>query len=150
MHCDVQETLEKPSEQEAAQKNPEEMTKKYGLEAGLLSALRQGAPGKTTAKDLLKRYGGAYLITSISLSLISIIVCYIAVDAGFDVPGLLARINITVSSNSVGERAGTFALAYAAHKALSPVRFPPTVALTPFVAKRLGKGVQDEPTEKQE
>jgi len=34
---------------------------------------------------------------------------------------------------------GTFAIAYAAHKALSPVRFPPTVALTPVVAKWLGK-----------
>ena len=33
---------------------------------------------------------------------------------------------------------GTFAIAYAAHKALSPVRFPPTVALTPVVAKLLG------------
>ena len=34
---------------------------------------------------------------------------------------------------------GTFAIAYAAHKALSPVRFPPTVALTPVVARWLGK-----------
>jgi hypothetical protein len=34
---------------------------------------------------------------------------------------------------------GTFAVAYAAHKALSPVRFPPTVALTPVVAKWIGK-----------
>eukprot|EP00967_Tisochrysis_lutea_P046263 scaffold56192_cov17-Tisochrysis_lutea.AAC.2 len=34
---------------------------------------------------------------------------------------------------------GTFAIAYAAHKALSPVRFPPTVALTPVVAKWIGK-----------
>lgn len=34
---------------------------------------------------------------------------------------------------------GTFAIAYAAHKALSPVRFPPTVALTPMVAKWIGK-----------
>lgn len=37
------------------------------------------------------------------------------------------------------EKVGTFAIAYAAHKALSPVRFPPTVALTPVVAKWLGK-----------
>lgn len=37
------------------------------------------------------------------------------------------------------EKVGTFAIAYAAHKALSPVRFPPTVALTPLVAKWLGK-----------
>lgn len=34
---------------------------------------------------------------------------------------------------------GTFAIAYAAHKALSPVRFPPTVALTPLVAQWIGK-----------
>ena len=34
---------------------------------------------------------------------------------------------------------GTFAIAYAAHKALSPVRFPPTVALTPLVARWLGR-----------
>lgn len=41
--------------------------------------------------------------------------------------------------NTTNESVGTFALAYAAHKALSPVRFPPTVALTPVVAKFLGK-----------
>ena len=35
---------------------------------------------------------------------------------------------------------GRFAIAYAAHKAASPIRFPPTVALTPVVAKMLGKG----------
>ena len=34
---------------------------------------------------------------------------------------------------------GTFALAYAAHKAASPIRFPPTVALTPIVARWFGK-----------
>jgi hypothetical protein len=39
---------------------------------------------------------------------------------------------------------GTFAIAYAAHKALSPVRFPPTVALTPVVAKWLGKKKEGE------
>ncbi len=41
--------------------------------------------------------------------------------------------------NNTNETVGTFAIAYAAHKALSPVRFPPTVALTPLVAKWLGK-----------
>lgn len=40
---------------------------------------------------------------------------------------------------STNETVGTFAIAYAAHKALSPVRFPPTVALTPVVARWLGK-----------
>ena len=40
-----------------------------------------------------------------------------------------------VSGNA--ETAGTFGLAYAIHKAASPIRFPPTVALTPVVAKRV-------------
>lgn len=57
--------------------------------------------------------------------------------AGVDVAALLARVGLTVSDTS--EKVGTFAIAYAAHKALSPVRFPPTVALTPVVAKWLGK-----------
>ena len=134
----------KPTKKELDASDPEGMTQKYGLEAGLLSALRQGAPGKITAKGLLKRFGAAYLITSTSLALVSFACCYFAVNSGVDVPALLSRINITVGSDSAGEKAGTFALAYAAHKALSPVRFPPTVALTPLVARRLGKKTDDE------
>ena len=57
--------------------------------------------------------------------------------AGVDVAALLGKVGLTVSGTS--ERVGTVAIAYAAHKALSPVRFPPTVALTPVVAKLLGK-----------
>jgi hypothetical protein len=57
--------------------------------------------------------------------------------AGLDVASLLARVGLEV--NSTSESVGTFAIAYAAHKALSPVRFPPTVALTPVVAKWLKK-----------
>ena len=56
---------------------------------------------------------------------------------GVDVAGLLKRIGLSVSDTN--ERVGTVAIAYAAHKALSPVRFPPTVALTPVVARLLGK-----------
>jgi hypothetical protein len=43
---------------------------------------------------------------------------------------------------------GTFALAYAAHKAASPIRFPPTVALTPIVARWFGKKDIDSDEEK--
>lgn len=46
---------------------------------------------------------------------------------------------VGVHVNDTGEKVGTVALAYAAHKALSPVRFPPTVALTPIVARWFGK-----------
>ncbi|EFJ50745.1 hypothetical protein VOLCADRAFT_73696, partial [Volvox carteri f. nagariensis] len=117
-------------------------TEKYGLEAGLFKAFTsKNADGKLSsteqAKQLLTQYGSAYLITSISFAVVSFAACYFAVDAGVDVAGLLAKIGIQVSDTS--EKVGTFALAYAAHKALSPVRFPPTVALTPVVAKYLGK-----------
>lgn len=46
-----------------------------------------------------------------------------------------------IATNETGEKVGTFALAYAAHKAASPIRFPPTVALTPIVAAWIGKKV---------
>ena len=54
-----------------------------------------------------------------------------------DIGALLAKIGIQV--NARNETVGTVAIAYAAHKALSPVRFPPTVALTPVVARLLGR-----------
>ena len=36
------------------------------------------------------------------------------------------------------------AIAYTTHKGLSPIRFPPTVALTPIVARLLGREVAEE------
>ena len=91
----------------------------------------------TTAKNLLKKYGSAYLVTSISLSIVSISLCYGLISAGVDVPFFLDKVGLSVTSTS--EKFGTFALAYAAHKAMSPGRFRPTVALTPVVAGWLGK-----------
>lgn len=118
-------------------------TQKFGLEAGLWKALTaKDADGRSKgeqAKDLLKRYGSAYLLTSISFAIVSFAACYALVASGVDVPALLARVGL--QANDTSEKVGTFALAYAAHKALSPVRFPPTVALTPVVARWLGKDV---------
>ncbi|KAM1255816.1 hypothetical protein ACFX2G_030611 [Malus domestica] len=85
------------------------------------------------AKNLLAKYGGAYLATSITLSLISFSLCYELIGAGVDVQALLQKVGM--SDGKTGEKVGTFALAYAAHKAASPIRFPPTVALTPVVAR---------------
>lgn len=58
-------------------------------------------------------------------------------DNGVDVDSLLSKVGIEAGDS--GEKAGTFAIAYAAHKAASPIRFPPTVLLTPVVAKLIGK-----------
>ncbi|RCV33579.1 hypothetical protein SETIT_7G093700v2 [Setaria italica] len=139
--CAVQET------KEGEAKTAEEITEKYGLEFGLWKVFsskeegEEGGEGKKSrtdqAKELLAKYGGAYLATSISLSLVSFTLCYLLISAGVDVQDLLAKVGI--ATGETGGKVGTFALAYAAHKAASPIRFPPTVALTPVVASWIGK-----------
>lgn len=124
----------------------EETTEKYGLEAGLFESMKQGDGGES-AKSLLKKYGIAYLATSIPLALLSFCICYVLVDNGVNVAGLLENVGIQVSGAS--ETAGTFAIAYAAHKAASPIRFPPTVLLTPVVAKLIGKEVNEDENDEQ-
>lgn len=131
-------TEEKTVEGEATiqeQNAAEETTEKYGLEAGVFQAVKSG--DGESAKSLLAKYGVAYLATSIPLAIVSFAICYALVDNGVDVGSLLSKIGIEASNNS--ETAGTFAIAYAAHKAASPIRFPPTVLLTPVVAKLIGK-----------
>jgi len=54
-------------------------------------------------------------------------------------PMLMLVKQVGIRADGTGEKVGTFALAYAAHKAASPIRFPPTVALTPIVAGWFGK-----------
>ncbi|CAB4313752.1 unnamed protein product [Prunus armeniaca] len=143
----TEEEIKNPSSADSA----EEITKKYGLEAGLWKIFSSKEEGKEgvekkskgdDAKQLLAKYGGAYLATSIALSIISFSLCYALVSAGIDVQALLQKVGI--SGSETGEKVGTFALAYAAHKAASPIRFPPTVALTPIVARWIGKKVEKE------
>lgn len=136
-------TKEKPATTTSSSNSIDETTKKYGLEAGLMKSLQQKDGGES-AKSLLKKYGIAYLATSIPLAIISFAICYWLVDQGVDVGALLAKVGIETSSSgsttgSTAETAGTLAIAYAAHKAASPIRFPPTVLLTPVVAKWIGK-----------
>ena len=85
--------------------------------------------------ELLKKYGVAYLLTSVGLSLVSFALCFAVVSKGIGLAGILARLGIAVSATS--ETVGKAGLAYAIHKALSPVRFPPTVVLTPWVARKI-------------
>lgn len=133
--------------------NPEKTTEKYGLEYGLFKTLTDKSKSekekKLGAKGLLAKYGSAYLLTSISFALVSFGLCYFLVSAGIDVGALLGKLGLHVSTTS--ERVGKFAIAYAAHKAASPIRFPPTVALTPVVAQLMGKSKEEtEDTEKKE
>ncbi|KAK2380057.1 putative transmembrane protein [Trifolium repens] len=139
----VKEKTEKIKNPSKNSSSPDEVTQKYGLEVGLwkiFSSKEEGEGQKSKgdqAKELLAKYGGAYLATSITLSLISFALCYVLINAGVDVQTLLQKVGITTDATS--EKVGTFALAYAVHKAASPIRFPPTVALTPIVAGWIGK-----------
>lgn len=121
----------------------EETTEKFGLEAGLFQSLKSN--DGASAKSLLAKYGVAYLATSIPLAIASFLICYALVDNGVDVGDLLTKVGI--EAGDTGEKAGTFAIAYAAHKAASPIRFPPTVLLTPVVAKIIGKEPNEEASE---
>ncbi|CAA6667617.1 unnamed protein product [Spirodela intermedia] len=147
-----------PSSSSPLSSPAEEATENFGLEFGLwkIFSSKEGEEGESKtktdqAKELLAKYGGAYLATSITLSLISFSLCYLLVNAGIDVQSLLQKMGISVRcstsaisvagghlGDATGEKVGTFALAYAAHKAASPIRFPPTVALTPIVASWIG------------
>eukprot|EP01035_Chromulina_nebulosa_P018814 gene18814-24584_t len=116
----------------------DETTKKYGLEAGLLKAATSDKESsKNKASELLKKYGIAYLVTSITLAIISYTLCYFLIANGVDVSALLEKVGITATTATAN--AGTAGLAYCVHKAASPIRFPPTVALTPIVANWIGK-----------
>ena len=117
--------------------NFDETTKKYGLEVGLFKAATTKNGGEVKPGDLLKKYGAAYLITSITFAAISYAICYFAISNGVDVSGLLSKVGIKATETA--SNVGTAGLAYAVHKAASPIRFPPTVALTPVVANWLGR-----------
>merc|ERR1712167_221758 len=109
-----------------------------GLEAGLFQSMKSG--DNVSAKDLLVKYGSAYLVTSITLAIISFSICYALVANGVDAAALVSKLpGIDVDTGSTAETASTAAIAYVVHKASSPIRFPPTVALTPVVAGIMGK-----------
>ena len=115
----------------------EEATRKWGLEGGLLKSAQQG--NFDVAKQLLKKYGAAYLVTSISLALVSYALCFKLIDSGVDVTALLAKVGISADTGSAGETAGTATIAYIVHKAASPIRTVPVIAITPVVAEWMGK-----------
>ena len=92
---------------------------------------------KVKPKELLRKYGPAYLVTSIFLAILSYALCYLLVSTGVDVVSLLEKLGI--KSSVAAANTGTAAIAYAVHKAASPIRFPPTVALTPVVARWFGR-----------
>jgi hypothetical protein len=55
--------------------------------------VEEGKSKGNQAKELVAKYGGAYLATSITLSLISFSLCYALINAGIDVQSLLLKVS---------------------------------------------------------
>lgn len=107
---------------------------------------------KPTSKELVKLYGGTYLATSVGISMLSFGCFYLLVSAGVDVSKLTNAVADLLSKTPIGrptildnisDSAGTVAVAYLAHKATGPIRFPLTIAVTPFVARFFAKKGDD-------
>ena len=108
------------------------IARERGLEIALWKTMRRSGMGKADqAKGLLRKYGAAYLLTSISLAIVSYAMCFTLISRGVDIAALLRLVGI---DTIVSRGQGTAAIAYAVHKAASPIRFAPTVALTPIVS----------------
>lgn len=111
--------------------------------------------GEPNAKELAKLYGGSYLGTSIGLSLVSYVVLYAMIAAGVDMSVLVNGFGDLLAATPIGrpsvldsipDTASTATLAYIAHKATSPLRFPLTVAATPVIARVFSKKEPNEAT----
>lgn len=111
-------------------------------------------PKKQTRKELARLYGGSYLGTSIGLSIISYALMYGLVYVGVDVRGITNAFGNWLATtpfgrpealDNISDAASAAAIAYVAHKVTSPLRFPLTIAATPFVARLVsGKSVSDD------
>ena len=89
----------------------------------------------------MARYGRVALGTHVVIGLTHLVSWYGVIRWGLDVPLLLEQHGGTVGAavlERLPEGSGDFMLAYAIHKATSPVRMGVTVAVTPLVARAVG------------
>lgn len=100
------------------------------------------------AGEFAKLYGGSYLGTSMAMAVLSYSTWYALIKGGVDVVALVQALGDWLATTPIGrpqvlsrvnETVGTATLAYIAHKASSPLRFPLTIAATPFVARAFSK-----------
>ena len=81
-------------------------------------------PLKERLKSLMAEYGNIAITIYLSIFALTLSGFFIAIKAGFEV-------------DSGSEKTGTVVIAYAATKALQPIRILLTLALTPVIARFL-------------
>ncbi|CAG2111293.1 unnamed protein product [Medioppia subpectinata] len=88
-------------------------------------------------KRIISNYGSTAVILHIMLSLTSLSFFYTIIYFGVDVSQYIPMDMFGETVTKVMTGSGTFAVAYAIHKMVMPVRIGATVALTPIVVRKL-------------
>ncbi|XP_012142382.1 uncharacterized protein LOC100883848 [Megachile rotundata] len=95
---------------------------------------------KDKFKRIVKDYGVTVIIFHVTLSLMSLGGCYVAVSSGVDLKPLVQL--ILSDDNQIKEiltNSSTFLLAYGIHKVMAPARIAVTCSVTPLLVNRLRK-----------
>ena len=88
-------------------------------------------------KRVIQNYGTTAIVLHIALSLTSLGFFYCLIYFGFDVASYVDLNRFGETAAKVMAGSGTFAVAYALHKMIMPVRVGATVILTPVVVRQL-------------
>ncbi|CAM9566438.1 protein FAM210B, mitochondrial isoform X1 [Lampetra fluviatilis] len=99
-----------------------------------------GTPSKAQQlKRVFKEYGAVGVVFHISISLISLGICYLAVSSGLDVEALLRKLGVGEAflSSRAATGTSTFVLAYAMHKVMAPARISITLVSVPLLVRYL-------------
>ena len=101
-------------------------------------------------KILVRDYGASAMVVHISVSLLSLGVCYLMVRSGLPLADLLYKSGLFAKEKTDYIAAGgTFAFAYIIHKSLLLFRVAATVAITPLLVNTLrSKGILKPLTDK--
>ncbi|XP_022195376.2 protein FAM210B, mitochondrial [Nilaparvata lugens] len=108
----------------------------------LMEFSTEAAEPQLSNKDKLKRavkeYGATVIVFHVSISLMSLGICYLAVSGGLNMNSMLEQIGLHGSSDVTTE-ASLWIVAYAVHKVLAPVRIGITLLVTPLIVRYLRK-----------
>ncbi|XP_050675977.1 protein FAM210B, mitochondrial-like isoform X2 [Leptidea sinapis] len=94
---------------------------------------------KEKLKKAVKEYGSTVIVFHVSISIMSLGICYGLVSSGVDLVAVMKYLNIGEGtlSNMITSNAGTFVIAYGIHKVLAPARIAITLTATPFIVRYL-------------
>ncbi|KPP75255.1 hypothetical protein Z043_105515, partial [Scleropages formosus] len=101
-----------------------------------------GKPNKRQQlKKVFKEYGAVGVMFHISISLMSLGMCYAAISSGIDMTALLFKVGFseTVVQSKMAAGTSTFVLAYAVHKLFAPVRISITLVSVPLLVRYFRK-----------